>query len=269
MRLPEEFLGDLDEEFAKGTHSRLWYWKEMILMVNHLISRWIVFAGGAGVIAGTAMATLSWAHQPTIFVLLPYGLIVVATAVLLRARSDFPFLARFTILLTAFMVASLTQYFELGFHLNVVRQPVWLQAALFGGTLGIGCVISVCAALVSGRGLNRYLSSIALGVLGGGAMFISMKWTNFIPMALAFALLAVASAFVLRQTRALARVALSLLAWTVAGGLLLLIYLAFARRPGDFARFWDAFWPRALVSTVIGSLFVAAAGKRTRSIISN
>ena len=267
----EAFLGDLDEEFATHSHSRLWYWKEMILMIVHSTSRWIAFAVVGGFIAGSAMTGLDLLHQRPLFILLPYAVIIISTAALLRARSYFPFLTRFMILLVAYMVASATAFYGLRLDSGVAEPPPAFQFLILGVIFVIGSVSSACAAIVSSRNPNAYLSAVALGILGAGAMIIAAKWSNFIPISLAFVLLLIATTLVLRQTRRrpMEQFAITLIASSIAEAGFFLFVALTARHPGDAMRFWNLTWLPALICMVAGSLTVAAVNRFSRSRVSS
>jgi hypothetical protein len=270
----EAFLGDLEEEYiervaANAWLARLWYCKEVIVMIVQSASRWLALALAAGAIAGSALAMFvrgNWRLSPyALMMLLPYSLPIIGLTLLLRRRSGLPFLVRLLVVLTAFMMTNLVTVYAM-----LVFDPRISLPSLLGLTwriallLALGTPVSACAAILSAKRLQTpYPLAVSLGVLGGASLIMSLFGNSFTLLAVVFACLLLATAATLEAVHidsfsrrlGIAALVCIVAAVLVVGGILLI-----ARRPLP-ASWWLTYVQWGMLYALIGSVATAAVSR--------
>ena len=114
-----------------------------------------VVAGAAGLLGGATLVAAEGLSTVGPLVLAPYTLLVLGTAVVLQRRGEQRTAVRFTVILAAFMLATvLLVVYILGAEPTARRTiTVWGLTWRLGMMLGIGVAVSAIAALLDvGRG---------------------------------------------------------------------------------------------------------------------
>jgi hypothetical protein len=125
------------------------------------LPRLATIAGTAGLLGGAALAAAEGLSTVGPLILVPYALLVLSTALVLQRQGEHRALVRFTIILTAFTIATLIVYdYIRNFEPTALPMiSAWGHTWRLGLMLGIGALVSGAAALLSiGEGSRPRLS---------------------------------------------------------------------------------------------------------------
>jgi len=112
-------------------------------MTGTATHRPVAFTLALGLLGGAALIVTSWATSRGPIVLLPYALLVLATAAYLRIEHVQHFARRFSLALGSFMVATVVLYLFIG----LVAAKSLFVISLWGHAWRLGIMLAIGAAL--------------------------------------------------------------------------------------------------------------------------
>ena len=112
-------------------------------MTGTATHRPVAFTLALGLLGGAALIVTSWAISRGPIVLLPYALLVLATAAYLRIEHVQHFARRFSLALGSFMVATVVLYLFIG----LVAAKSLFVISLWGHAWRLGIMLAIGAAL--------------------------------------------------------------------------------------------------------------------------
>lgn len=109
-----------------------------------------VVAGAAGVLGGAALIAAEALSTIGPLILVPYTLLVLGTALVLKRRGEQRTAVRFTVILAAFMLATVLLVVYIVAAEPTARRTItpWGYASRLGLMLGVGAVVSAITALL-------------------------------------------------------------------------------------------------------------------------
>jgi hypothetical protein len=203
----EAIAGDLAEEFGERVPqgvwtARTWLASELLLVFVESSLPLITLAVGVGAVAGIETLAIAIRSTRGPLAVMLYAPLVLAMIVISSVNRA-PAAERFALPLIAFMSMSLVLYFGLRFAVPLAPLPLTGHAWRLGFMCGIGIVVALSSAAITGRTLRFASSIIALSCLGGGAIFLSLGTRSQAILYASFLCVGVGAAAVLRRARGL------------------------------------------------------------------